>query len=240
MPKVPGIPWKRAMAEFIVIFAGITLSLAADDWWQGWADARRELSILEGIRSDLLADSVALDSTIIRSGAWDRSALWVQRHWGRSGIPEDLVADSLFPLFLIYRYHPVRSAYVSLLSSGDLALIRDEALRTRIVEYYEKRQAYVADIFETSRELQDRFAVASQTLMLWVQSNPEATSIRERGNPASQFRFLQPWAIASENPEFRFAATMLGLSGENVVSHFSKALSRNTELREAISDYLGE
>jgi hypothetical protein len=237
MPKVSGFPWQRALAEFMVIFAGITLSLAADDWWQGRIDAQREISVLEGIRSDLQADSVAMDSTILRSGAWDRASLWVQRHWGRSGIPEDLVADSLFPLFRVYRYQPVRSTYVSLLSSGDLDLIRGEGLRNRIVDYYERRQAYITDLFEGSRDFQDKFLVASRNLMLWVQSNPDATSIRERGAPP-QFQFLQPWATGSEDPEFRFATTTLGTAGENVVWHFSEALSGNSDLREAITEYL--
>ena len=40
------VPWKRVTAEFLAIFAGVSLSLVADDWRQARVDAAREETLL--------------------------------------------------------------------------------------------------------------------------------------------------------------------------------------------------
>ncbi len=239
MSKLTGFPWQRALAEFLVIFAGITLSLAADDWWQSRADHAREATALNEVLSDLSddADAITLKTTMGRE--WDQAALWVLRHRGRADIPPDSAAAAILPLFRTYRYQPVRSAYVGLRSTGDLALVRDENLRRLIVDYYEQRQSYEKEFDGTGQSISLSFIDASRGLVLWTAENPAATSIRGQDSGAG-FKLLQPWPAVSENPEFLHAATWLGLHGATVILRFSDALAENAAVRSAISEYLAE
>ena len=177
-----------------------------------------------------------MDTTMSRSAGWDRASLWVQRHHGQSGIPADSIFESVRPLFFIHRYQPVRSTYVSLLSSGDLALIRDEGIRSQIVEYYERRQPYMRALAEASIRRSEKFSDISYRVMLWTQSNPQATSIRDEGSGAG-FKLVQPWATGSKAPEFVYEATTLGLAGAVIVRHFSIGTAENKALRSAIAEY---
>lgn len=72
-----GVPWTRIVAEFFLIFAGITLSLLADDWRQGLADGVEERSLLVSLAADLRADSTELAGTLNWAERHSRGAVWL-------------------------------------------------------------------------------------------------------------------------------------------------------------------
>lgn len=53
--------WRRPLAEFLAIFAGVSLSLLADDWRDHRADARAGVAALHLIAADLVRDSTEIE-----------------------------------------------------------------------------------------------------------------------------------------------------------------------------------
>lgn len=236
MSKIAGVPWQRAIAEFLIIFAGITISLLADDWRQSRFDARRERSALTEMLADLEADSAELAPKLRRLQAWDQAALWTQGNVGRTDLEEDSVVASILQLFLIHHYQPVRSTYEGLRAGGDLDLVRDDGVRRLMVQYYELNQSkmiqFDALVFQWYNALWD----ATQEMVLW-KANPNATTFfdRDSGNP---FALLVPWSEISQDPVFLNRSAMLGIHGSVAAPDVQEALQKNVELRQAISEYL--
>lgn len=236
MSKIAGIPWQRALAEFIVIFAGITFSLLADDWRRSREDAQRERSALSEIVSDLLADSIALAPKLERVRAWDQTALWVQRSAGNTDLPADSVGLWIQPLFHIHSYQPVQSAYVGLRAAGDLDLVRNDQIRRLIVQYYEVRQPYMVQFNEFGVSAYNALLDATRELVLWT-ADASATSFWDPEAPG-RIVLLKPWAEISRDPIFLSEATWLGTHGGVAAMRVSTALEENSDLRSAILDYV--
>ena len=79
---MPDSKWslKRPLAEFIAIFAGVTLSLFADDWRQARNDGRDEVTALELIHADLVQDSTVRDSiSSLIQAEYRRTRSWINR-----------------------------------------------------------------------------------------------------------------------------------------------------------------
>ena len=68
------IPWFRVGVEFLVIFAGITLSLLADDWRQERGERALEDIALREIAADLAADMSELEGLQRSSARHDSEA----------------------------------------------------------------------------------------------------------------------------------------------------------------------
>jgi hypothetical protein len=138
--KASKVPWARIGAEFLAIFAGITLSLAADDWRQGRIERHMEREILQEMSADLQLDSAHLESVRERLAEFDRTAVWLLKNLGQEDLPPDTVIARFRGLFGYMTYQPVTSSYVALKDGGQMALISDHEVRRLIVDYYEVGQ----------------------------------------------------------------------------------------------------
>ena len=236
MSKIAGVPWQRAIAEFLVIFAGITLSLLADDWRQSRADAERERSALTEIVADLEADSAELAPKLRRLQRWDQAALWIHRNAGRTDLGEDSATLSIRPLFYIHHYQPVRSAYEGLRVGGDLDLVRDDGVRRLIVQYYELNQSQIMQLDALIVQWYREYWEATQEKVRW-EATPNATTFLDRDSP-NQIALLEPWSEISQDLVFLSKATNLGIHGSVAAPHVEEALQKNVELRQAIAEYL--
>ena len=80
---------QRAAVEFLVIFAGVTLGLLADDWRQERQEsleAQRALLLLE---DDLVRDSAELAGSRGVLRGHSAATAWIQRNWDRDVVHSD-------------------------------------------------------------------------------------------------------------------------------------------------------
>lgn len=218
------IPWKRLTAEFLVIFAGVSLSLLADDWRQNRVERRQEQAILEEVRADLVGDSLRLAALAARLRSWDRAALWTIQH-ASLPIDSDSALSAIWPLFGLALYQPQRAGYLGARESGSLSLIRDPALRRQIVEYHERWQVLTV---QSDARLNQLWRMAMDRLLLVVRYDfpADATSFM----PFPNLRLLRDWDDFSRSDDLITRLQELGATSAYLGGGVEAARERNRHL----------
>lgn len=131
--------WFTAVLEVLIVVVGIFIGLQVDDWNEGRKDRIREARYLERIY-----DELALDIDEIQRGidsAIERRAMG-QLLLNALDDLEKVRADPTRFIIAIqqagYTYLPTINdhTFEEIKSGGDLAIIRDEALRSALTGYY--------------------------------------------------------------------------------------------------------
>lgn len=128
---------KRYAIEFVVIFVSVSLSFVADNLRDEAANRKMERAALARLEQDLAADLEAfpgnLDRAQIGLDAIDR----LLAPNAADSLSTSQVETQLQRYWLCSVFQANNSEYESLKASGDLKLLRDDALRRRLAENYE-------------------------------------------------------------------------------------------------------
>jgi hypothetical protein len=236
MAKI-ALSWKRPLVEFVAIFAGVSLSLLADDWRDGRNDRRDEVSALRLIHAELGADSADLAGVLPYLERHHHSADWLMRHEDRTALPADSVAGAVESFFIYTPYAPRRAAFDNLKDTDRLGLIEDDSVRIAILEYYERRQAETAFFLQ----LHDSDAAALRADW-WAHvrvRSPAAPEI-EDGEPRPRVEMDGTW------PQLRADRRLLNLMGQlgNTASasreRVEAQMHANAALRRLLRSYRTE
>lgn len=156
---------RRWASEFIVIVAGVIVALGANAMWGDWQDRRAEHAYLDQLRGDLdenlvrLRDAMKLEDT--QHAAAGAAYAAVVRG---DNISKDSAAAWMVTRRGVYYSDPrlLTGTVTTLISTGDLKLIRNSSLRqsiagysTRIQEDREEFNRFVASLqppFDALRE----------------------------------------------------------------------------------------
>ena len=227
------IPWARILAEFVAIFAGVTLSLLADEWREDRQDRAREHEVLQDIVADLKRDSIELAVMSARMVEWDEAAVWVNTHADLPRVREDSAMAHLKVIGQIPFYQPVSSAYSGLRDAGLLYLIEDSQLRNRIVNYFEVQQPFMNQFFAVTHAGWRRWYIITAGHIDWVVP-PGSNSIwatLENGE-------LQSWQAFVEDPVVMNHVDWAGLIGANTALRIGQVQRVNVDLRSTVASYL--
>ncbi len=224
--------WKRILAEFLAIFAGVVLGLLADDWREARQDRERESFALQEILADLKGDSAELASFDRQARDWNSAGLWVAKHRGVS-VPADSVVNAIRPVYFTYVYRPQHAAYVGLRDAGELDLIRDRALRRQLVDYFETQQPYAESLYQRTNEM---YFDAGKATRAYFRLTVTADAQSLRGDTGLEL--LRPWLDASRDQEFTAAVIMLGVGGATVALRLPDVRKANASLMAAIAEHI--
>jgi hypothetical protein len=134
------------LAEFLVVVAGILVALALSSWAQGRADITREQSYLHQLLADLTTNERDLAEAVEffdqRASA---SARVLHRFWQETPAADDAFIEDLSLPRTTRRFRPVLGTAEALISSGDLNLIRSDAVRAGILDYVESTKTHLED-----------------------------------------------------------------------------------------------
>lgn len=226
------IPWKRAIAEFIVIFAGVTLSLLADDWRQWREDRARESAFLVALEEDLLADSLNLARLSNAAQRTDTLSVWLQRRLEGPPLPADSLGRVRW-LFFGSINRSVNSTYAGLKAGGQMYLIEDDRLRALIVDYYESQQQYMLEFYDSFQEISLSWRDAAAAHFYFSPTDEAASFWPDFGLSETS-----TWRAFSQDPEVRARLGWLGASAGNWAARLPAAFELNGELRDAIRNEL--
>jgi hypothetical protein len=138
-----GINWKYAIGEIILIFIGISLSLAFDQWRTSNSNEAKEEALLMLLTESVKKDIQALEFNIEESEKTLRSVDFLIRKLTNNSVFD----DSISVAFSVMAYNPQFSAdklgYNNILAEG-LPIISDNNLRTNIIQYYERADGNTA------------------------------------------------------------------------------------------------
>lgn len=233
--KRPAASWTRITAEFLAIFAGVTLSLLAEDWRQDREDRKREVEFLSEVSLDLAQDSVELGALLSQMEAWDAASLWVNRNVDRNSVPRDSVFRHLRRFGIISFYQPVRSGYLGLRDAGLLHVLRDGEVRRGIVDYYEVQQPYMEQFFGLVHESWARWYRVSAPHIDWVApEDRESMWVTVRNGVVTS-----EWKEILADDAMRGHMDWAGLIGGNTASRIRRVLGRNSSLRQSIAEHTG-
>jgi hypothetical protein len=135
------LPWARLGAEGLVIVLGVLVALAVDRWVNDWDDRALEISYIEQLVENLVADSARLAQSVTQ--AETRRAFAVQLLSSRSEPHQHEPLPFLRRFEQIAWWAPLeysREVWDELLTTGRLSLIRDPAIRRSLSQYYNRSE----------------------------------------------------------------------------------------------------
>ena len=128
--------WKYALGEITLIFMGISLAVAFDNWNQQRNKDQSQLLILREIRTDLYQDTVLINSAIIATDRLMNSVDYLEAALESKEAYTDTISQVLAQALRFPRISFISAGYQTL-KSTDITLIENQALRRETVEYYE-------------------------------------------------------------------------------------------------------
>lgn len=128
--------WKYAMGEVTLIFIGISLAVAFDNWHQQRTKDKTQRLFLEEIRTDLYQDTIVLNRVLKMTETHILSIDAPVAHLEAQGNYSDQVGRHLANA-LTFPRAPFISAGFQTLKSTDVTLIKNRKVRRPLVEYYE-------------------------------------------------------------------------------------------------------
>ncbi|MFC1574899.1 hypothetical protein ACFL5A_02910 [Gemmatimonadota bacterium] len=227
---------RRAGGEFLIIFAGVTLGLLADDYRERRRDAAEARGVLTLVREDLLQDSTSIATVMGPLEGHRKQAIQLQSIWSAQSVPADSLGW-IFRAFIFNNSLQLRaSGFSSLKDGGTLRLIRNPDLRVALVRYYERTQVRLEKYHDDHDE--SRYA-------LWESLYPHILLPPGR-EPGSLFPIVRrPVALTSSWSEVQQdnfvinRATQVGMLASLFGGLLQGALAENLALRQEIDAELG-
>jgi len=134
------IPVGRILAEGMVIVISILLALSADAWWDRREERREEREALSQLYAEFLLNRERLADAESRHRAQRDNILRMLTAIAERGYPPGSyeLPDSVLSGGLGWvEFEPVGGVLTSLISSGRVALIRDDSLRVALASWLE-------------------------------------------------------------------------------------------------------
>lgn len=141
--------WSFLFVEFILVIVGVLIALQLDNWNHQRNLREKEAAYLEDIRLSLDKDLKQLDEIIEFNRVKD-SCISVGIELLGKDMDNEKRANEFLPLFytlgnyMIFR--PDYVAFENMVSTESIDLIKDDAVRERLSEYYTTKEKYELDI----------------------------------------------------------------------------------------------
>ena len=131
--------WFAVAIDFLILVAGVFLGIQAANWNDSRKERAEERRYYAQILDDLRADQLTLQDTLRRAARYDEAAENTLQAI-RSGIPPNSTpgrfAIDIHQAGWLNIPRPSRRTYDELISTGNLGLLRNEAAKSAIAEYY--------------------------------------------------------------------------------------------------------
>ena len=138
------ISWKRLSIEAAAIVGSILLAFAIDAWWERAQESKREFAHLRLLHREFSSNIELLHETVSKNKRTQDAAnriLAVIAEQREKPAADELVTDTWIA-FAVDRFEPLTTAYENLISTGDIALIRDEQLKFDIASFMTASELY--------------------------------------------------------------------------------------------------
>lgn len=186
--------WSIVLLELMVVVLGVVIGFQVTVWGQARADRAKEEVYLRQLTEDFRETLAEGERAVERQRDTSHSAAAALRAYRNpEGVPLDSLARWIGGSFNFQRLAPVLGTAQGVVSSGDLSLLKDDALRAALPAYIERSREQRSSIQVTM----DLYGAAFATLLGEV----DALEM--------QLRLLPPEnvdAIAERDPMFPFPA----------------------------------
>ena len=141
--RPPAVAWRPKVrwfaAEYLIVVLGVLTAVGINAWWQGRQDAASEETYLRQLAADLRETVRVTEEADEYMADIDRAG---GRIWDAFYAPEPPPRDSLLAWRAVAAdtrpVYPVLGTLEALVATGDLALVRDDSLRTAMTAYLQE------------------------------------------------------------------------------------------------------
>jgi hypothetical protein len=132
--------WTVVVLDFVIVVVGVFLGIQAANWNESRRERVEERRYYAQILDDLRVDQKSLLRAQQRADSFDAAAEETLRAM-RTGPPQNVTpgrfAVQIYYAGFLYIPRPSRRTYDELISAGNLGLLRNEAAKAAIADYYE-------------------------------------------------------------------------------------------------------
>ena len=132
--------WTAVFLDFVIVVVGVFVGIQAANWNESRKQHVEEHRYYAQILDDLRVDQQSLRGAQRRADSFDVAAEDTLRAI-RSGLPQNVTpgrfAVQIHYAGFLYIPRPSRRTYDELISAGNLGLLRNEAAKAAIADYYE-------------------------------------------------------------------------------------------------------
>jgi hypothetical protein len=228
-------------AEFLVVVSGIIVALALQAWYQKRGEIRAERVYLKQLHADLVTN----DSVLTRSIRTDSARILAHRFLILAlSRTEPLAYDSARAWFsnglnFFADPRPVMGTVTTLIGTGDIRMIRDPALRSRIIAYAgsmeSDKEALARNVdrltraIDEVRVLRERHGVPAP-----LQDQTKADSVR------IYERIVRDWPGLRSDPDLRAAVALRNNSFGQLVYYMNRMRTSAIRLNELVENAIDE
>ncbi|MDX1418530.1 MAG: hypothetical protein R3181_01070 [Rubricoccaceae bacterium] len=138
----PKVRWFAA--EYLIVVLGVLTAVALNAWWQGRQDAASERTYLLQLQADLLeTERLVAEADAVMAPVDADGARLVRAFF----LPERPPVDSIVAWFSgasrVRDARPVMGTVEALIATGDLALLRNDSLRSAVTAYLDESRKTV-------------------------------------------------------------------------------------------------
>lgn len=242
--------WLAAGIELAIVVVGILIALQVSNWNQDRQDARRAREYLRRIDTDLQTDigkNAARARFMAQVDRYGRQAMAHAEHGTLvDGSPWKTVL-AYFQASQFYPYSHEDSAFIEMRDAGDLSLIHDSALRSRLAFFYASRAEAYAETMLLNHVPQYRQDVRELTPLavqdhVWAHCdsvrNVDEEFLVDCASPMTDASAMAILADYSQHPELA-RELRYWLSIQSVVRQLEPSEMQEAEqLRKQIRAYL--
>ncbi len=133
-----------AAGEIVLIVVGILLALQISEWNQDWKDKETETDHLRALRGEFEANLQELERImgLLKTRKGDAEKLLTIMVGDEEMPSHERVTEMVWEAFSFEMYSPMTSTYDNLISTGEIALLRDEGLKTDLGLFKSKLDQY--------------------------------------------------------------------------------------------------
>ena len=201
------------LAQFVVVMASVLAALAINAWYQNRLDAASEANYLALLSRDVQGTLDDLQQLSAFETFQMDDALMVHLALSAPALPADTEPLSLAMARLgTRRTQALRnSTYTDLISTGNLDLIRNSALRDNIVKFYQETEVQLSRISKNNAFFVDDMYNANVIYSGLIQSRPGSNVATQRGVDAMLVERLgtdlsqspdRLWSLPRDAPEW--------------------------------------
>ncbi|NJD33110.1 MAG: hypothetical protein FIB04_14625 [Gammaproteobacteria bacterium] len=152
------VRWGHVFIELVLLIVGILIALAVNGWMEDRRDARTERQYLEALVRDLDRDVAILNEFGALHESQTADGVMAYRALRRGPGVEDkeAVAQALSRLMSRRTLRLTHATYANLVGTGNIRLVRNAALRERIVGLYESNERWATIIDRNNQVFVDQ------------------------------------------------------------------------------------
>jgi hypothetical protein len=246
--------FKYALGEIILVVIGILIAFQVNEWSNQRNKAKAEEIVLTQLQNDLKKSQIELEEIIDVYRERTRASSIIRRAFWKTETPHDSIGKYLDIPGITRIYSPILGTARSLISSGNIDLLRSYELKNDIVSYVEKVDAKLIDIkrheesyFRKGKELifevmPNTYRSKEDYIKRFEETPPEALKAYFEndfvGIPIDfdKVPFQSDFNALFQNEKFYLAYTKLYISHYNMYNMYGEILELTNDLLKKLND----